>query len=754
MNTVQFLDFLKSDPAISRCIVDMQTIPEQKPIYSDFPENLDPRVVEAIRSAGVNQLYSHQAKAIASVLDGKDTIVVTPTASGKSLSYLVPIFQRKLENPLSRSLLFFPTKALAQDQNSILNAFNEKCGTDFKIFTFDGDTAPTARKRITEAGDFVLTNPDMLHAGILPHHTNWIKLFENLEFIVIDEIHIYRGIFGSHVANLLRRLLRLAKFYGSNPVFIAASATVANPKEHAESLTERTFHLIDESGAPRGARHVVVYNPPVVNKSLGIRASALKETARLGAFLLGNKISTIFFSRSRLRVELLYTYLKDRLPTIGDKLRAYRGGYLPGERRKIEKELRDGKVIGVVSTNALELGVDIGSLDVSVTMGYPGSVSSLMQQFGRAGRRNKDSISILVATSDGTDQFLASHPEYFFESNPEQVMQNPDNLLILTDHVKCAAFELPFRKGETFGKFEATDEILEHLAEHGVLNRKGDRYFWMSDSYPANSFGLRSGPRQNFAVIDVTETGKEEVIGEVDLFSAPTLIHTDAIYLHQGVQYYVEELLWDELQARVKRMNVDYYTDAHEKVDLAILELEDEKNRNWFQLSRGELLLRIKAVMFKKIKLETHENLGWGDVNTPEIEMHTQGSWILLPEDHPIRRDRDDRELGAVLAGAAYALGVVSPVFVLCDPRDMKFRSEVKSPAFESPALYFYDSFPGGIGLSWRVMENISIIAGSAAENIERCECESGCPGCVGLPDEEFAVKEGARMVLESLSKI
>ena len=751
MNIIQFLDFLKQDPYLSTCIRDVRTFPEVEAVYEDFPPELHDKVKTAIQKTGISRLYSHQAEAIRSSLRGENTVVVTPTSSGKSLTYLAPIFHKKVLNPISRALLFFPTKALAQDQNSLLNAFNESMGTDYKIFTFDGDTAPGARKKITEAGDFVLTNPDMLHAGILPHHTNWIKLFENLETIVIDEIHIYRGVFGSHVANLLRRLLRIARFYGADPKFIVASATVANPREHAESLTERNFHLVDQSGTPRGARHVILYNPPVVNEALGIRASALKETARLGAHLLGNKISTIFFSRSRLRVELLYTYLKERLPRLQDRIRSYRGGYLPGERRRIEQELREGKVLGVVSTNALELGVDIGSLEVSVSMGYPGSISSLMQQFGRAGRRNNESISILVATSDGTDQFIVSHPEYFFERNPEQIMQNPDNLLIVTDHIKCAAFEIPFRTEEAFGRYEATEEILEHLSSHSVLNRKGDRYFWMNDMYPANSFGLRSGPRENFAVIDVTEKGKEKVIGEVDLYSAPTLIHTDAIYLHQGEQYYVEELRWEELQARVKRINVDYYTDAHEKVDLAILDQEEPKIRNWFQLNRGEILLRIKAIMFKKIKLETHENLGWGDVYTPELEMHTQASWILLPEDHPVRSGSEEREIGALLAGVAYALGIVAPVFVLCDPKDLRFRSELRSPAFELPAIYFYDSFPGGIGLSYRVQENLPVIAGAARELVENCKCERGCPSCTGIPDEEFEIKKKASVVLRQL---
>ena len=751
MNLPQFLDFLKKDPHFAGCITGSHTIKAQDAVYTDIPTELDPKIKAALEERGVGKLYSHQSRAVSAALRGENVVVVTPTASGKSLTYMLPIFQKKLENPHSRSLLLFPTKALSQDQLSGLTEFNDNSRTGFRIYTYDGDTSTAVRQKIKEAGDFVVSNPDMLHAGILPHHTEWIKLFENLDYIVMDELHSYRGVFGSHVANLLRRLLRICEFYGSSPRFLAASATIGNPKEHAELLTGKEFTLVDKNGAPRGAKHVIFYNPPVVNKEMGVRASALKETAKLGAYLLKNRISTIFFCRSRIRVELLFTYLKERSPELADKIRSYRGGYLPNERRKIEKELREGRILGVVSTNALELGVDIGMLDVSVTMGYPGSVSSLHQQFGRAGRRGDESLSILVATSDGTDQYLVSHPEYYADNNPEQAMSNPDNLLILSDHLKCAAFELPFAENELFGNFEGTAEILEHLSSHKVLTHTGNKYHWMSDVYPANTFGLRSGARENFVIVDITNKGKEEVIGEVDYFGAPTLIHTDAIYIHQGIQYYVEELLWDNLQARVRRINLDYYTDAQEKVDTAVLEDEFLRTGNGLELHRGELTLRIKAVMFKKIKLETHENLGWGEIHTPEMEMHTQAAWVLIPDTHPLRLELDDKQLGASLAGTAYALGRIAPLFILCDPRDLRFRSEVRSSSFKKPAVYFYDSYPGGLELSFRVMENLPVIAIAALELIDGCGCEVGCPACVGAPDMEVDVKRSARDVLKTL---
>ncbi|MBX7059169.1 MAG: DEAD/DEAH box helicase [Leptospirales bacterium] len=748
MNLPQFLDFLNADPHFSPCITGSVTLPAADAEYASAPPELDPRLLRALQGRGIRQLYSHQSEAVSAALSGKNTVVVTPTASGKSLTYMLPIFQRKLEKPHARALLLFPTKALSQDQQSALNLFNDACGTDFRIFTYDGDTPPAARRKILEAGDFVITNPDMLHAGILPHHTQWIKLFENLEFVVLDEVHTYRGVFGSHVANLLRRLQRIAAFYGARPQFLASSATILNPGEHAERLVEQRFHLVNRNGAPRGERNIVFYNPPVVNRQLGIRASSLKEAAALGAFLLKNHISTIFFCRSRMRVELLFTYLCERCPELRQQIRAYRGGYLPNERRRIERELREGKVIGVVSTNALELGVDIGLLEVSVTLGYPGSISSLLQQFGRAGRRGGPSLSVLLATSDGSDQYLISHPDAFLEKNPEQAMINADNLLIAADHIKCAAFELPFSEGDTFGAFPGLKEVLDYLSERRILNKSGEKYHWMSDVYPANTFSMRSGPRENFAIIDVTEKSREEVIGEIDLFAAPVTVHEHAIYIHQGRQYYVEQLLWEDRQARVRRIDVDYYTDAQDKVELTVLEEEERPRRGGFDLRRGELMLRVKAVMFKKIKLETHENLGWGDIHTPEIEMHTQGAWILVPEEHPLHRRLPAAQLGAALNAAASALGVVAPLFTLCDPRDIRVRAEVRMVSFRLPAIYFYDSFPGGLELSYRIIENLPVVAAAARQLVADCVCNDGCPSCTGAPAEEGNLKALATEML------
>ena len=748
MNTEQLIEFIQSEDQFQDRIQYVRRIDAKSAQYAPFPETLDRQLAEGIQKLGMERLYSHQATAIDAALRGENTVVVTPTASGKSLTYILPVLQRKKQNPMSRSLFLFPTKALSQDQMNSVQSLSDGLQAGMKIFTFDGDTPATVRTRVREAGDIVVTNPDMLHSGIMPHHTSWIKLFENLDFIVIDELHTYRGVFGSHLANVLRRLFRICEFYGSAPQILCTSATIGNPKQLAERLTGLPFTLVDQSGSPSGARYFVFYNPPLVQKELGVRASSIKEAARLGASLLSNGVRTIFFCRSRVRVELLTTYLRERCPDYADRIKSYRGGYLPNERRQIEKDLREGKLLAVVSTNALELGIDIGSLEASVILGYPGSIASILQQSGRAGRKQQTSLSFLIATSDGTDQYLVSHPEYLLDRNPETAQINEDNLVILADHIKCAAFELPFKIGESFGSFPATAEILEHLVHAKVLHKTRERYHWESDTYPASDVSLRAGPKENFVIIDITDTGIEKVIGEVDHFSAPMLIHQHAIYIHQGQQYYVEEMLWDDRQARVRRINVDYYTDAHEKVEVSILDDNDEWSSNSVGVRSGEVLLRRKAVLFKKIKLETHENAGWGEIHLPELEMHTQAGWLLFDQQvldavagRVCENPPPTGYAGGMLAAVAHSMGIVTPVYILCDRSDIAFRSDVRSTVFAKPAVYFYDGFPGGMELSYLALDNLETIAQGALELVQHCGCSDGCPACTGIVDSEIPIK-------------
>ena len=501
---------------------------------SPIPDHVDPRLADALRARGVDTLYSHQAQALELLQKGGHCVVVTPTASGKTLCYNLPVLQALLADPAARALYLFPTKALAQDQLAELEGL-ARALPELRIHTYDGDTPQDARRAVRARANLVLTNPDMLHAGILPHHTKWIALFQNLRYVILDELHTYRGVFGSHLANVLRRLHRVCRHYGSTPQFVCASATIANPQELAERLVGQPVTPVAESGAPAGERVLVFYNPPVVNPELGIRRPYLREAARLATPFLRHRVPTIVFAGSRLGQEVLLTALKasvERAPGLVDVIRGYRGGYLPGRRREVERGLRAGEVLGVVSTNALELGIDIGHLDLAVLAGYPGTIASTWQQAGRAGRRSGLAAAVLVASSAPLDQFMVTHPDYFFGASPEHGLVNPDNPYILVSHLKCAAFELPFVTGEPFGDQEVSD-YLRVLADAGLLHETGGRWHWTSETYPADHLSLRTVGSDNFVVLDTTHRElrgqqiqkKRQVIAEVDWKSAFWMIH-------------------------------------------------------------------------------------------------------------------------------------------------------------------------------------------------------------------------------------
>lgn len=729
-NIQEAIEWLKTDESIKNQIVHWHTIPERKARTAPFPETLHPLLKEGLQKRGIHQLYIHQLEAYEKTRNGNHVVVVTPTASGKTLCYNLPVLESILADPSSRALYLFPTKALSQDQKSELNEMIMEIGADINSYTYDGDTPSGIRQKIRKAGHIVITNPDMLHSGILPHHTKWVALFENLKYVIIDELHIYRGVFGSHVANVIRRLKRICRFYGSDPVFICTSATIANPKELAQAICEVPVELIDQNGAPSGKKHFVFYNPPIVNKPLNIRRSALFEVRKIAGELLKNKIQTIVFARSRVRVELLLSYLQELVKhELGQKsIRGYRGGYLPSERREIEEGLRKGDIYGVVSTNALELGVDIGQLQVCVMTGYPGSVSSVWQQAGRAGRRQGESLVIMVATSSPLDQYIVSHPDYFLEKNPETVRINPDNLMILVDHIKCAAYELPFKKGEKFGNAEV-EEILEFLTDERILHYRGGRWFWMNDSFPAHNISLRSASQENVVIIDITETANVKVIGEMDRFSAMTLLHEEAIYLHQGIQYQVEKLDWEEKKAYVREVDVDYYTDANLAVQLQVLEIDKKRGNEHALISFGDVAIHILPTIFKKIKLDTHENIGSGPIHLPEEEIHTSAAWISLQQE---LKNLSEKHLEEGLIGVAHSLKAVIPLHILCDPRDIHITPQVKAKMNGKPTIFIYDHYPGGIGLSTEVYSRMKEIILGAKELVESCPCENGCPSCIG----------------------
>ncbi|MEF2245858.1 MULTISPECIES: DEAD/DEAH box helicase [unclassified Paenibacillus] len=747
----EWLEELKGMEEIMANVTHWRTIPPRASVTCPLPQDLHPSWRKALSNKGIEQLYVHQGSAYAAARRGEHVVAVTPTASGKTLCYNLPVIQAILENDEARALYIFPTKALAQDQVAELQVLADAMEAGLKTHTYDGDTPPNVRSVIRSAGHIVVTNPDMLHSAILPHHTKWVKLFENLKFIVIDEVHAYRGVFGSHVANVIRRLKRICKFYGSSPQFICASATIDNPKEHAERLIGEEAALIDNNGAPMGEKHFVFYNPPVVNKQLGIRRSSVLETRKLAGYLLTQGVQTIVFARSRVRVELLLTYLQDlvRHQLKRDTIRGYRGGYLPKLRREIEHGLRSGEIRGVVSTNALELGIDIGQLQACVLNGYPGTVASTWQQSGRAGRRAESSVTFLVASSNPLDQYMIQNPDFFFNKPPERALIEPDNLLILIDHVKCAAYELPFQAGESFGA-ERLEDMMEFLVEEKVLHEAGNRWYWMDQSFPANHISLRTAAGENFIIIDISNQNK--VIGEVDRFSAPTLIHEEAIYIHEGVQYQVEKLDYEEKKAYVRLVDVDYYTDANLAVDLKVLHVDKESMQGSLHIQYGEVTLQAKPTIFKKIKLRTHENIGSGPIHLPEEELHTCGYWFSFQDELAQQLSKNDMQ--SALLGVANVLVHIAPLYLMCDPFDIRVVPQVKAIHTEKPTVYFYDRYPGGIGLSERLYEVHTQLLAQAETLIESCGCQSGCPACVG-PIEEVGLlgKQLAKQLLSEARK-
>jgi len=827
MNSLQnLLSSWRSDPAVGGNIEAWKTIPLRPAQFEPLPADLHLILISALDAMGIQALYSHQSEAWEHIKKGAHVVIVTGTASGKTLSYNLPVLDHLLRDPEARALYVYPTKALAHDQLSTTRTLVEKGDRVLPpsaIQVYDGDTPSSARPSIRSKSRLVITNPDMLHAGILPHHTAWAQFFQHLKFIVIDEMHVYRGVFGSHVANVVRRLKRIARFYGSSPQFVLTSATIANPSGLATQLIENKVQTIEQDGSAHGPKSFLIYNPPIVDRDLGLRRSAMQESVRLAEDLLAYKVQTIIFGRSRRTVELILTYLRQRstspIPSSFDSqsqeaetlIRGYRSGYLPAQRRSIEQGLRQGSVRTVVATNALELGIDIGGLDAALLVGYPGTIAASWQQAGRAGRGAETSLAVLIATADPLDQFLASHPDYFFERSPEQALINPDNLLILLNHLRCAAFELPFRDGESFGKVDPNQvkELLEFLTNEGVLHLSGEKYFWMADSYPAQEVSLRSASTNN-VILQVNDGELPVTIGQIDQASAYWMTHPEAIYLHEGRTYLVDDLDLDGNIAWLRRVESDYYTEPRRETTVQLLEKIDESATNRYVKTYGEISVTTQVIGYRKIRWYTHENLGIGDLDLPKTELQTTGYWLSLTEDtvehlreeglwsndpnnygpnwrkqRDLARERDEyrcqvcgtseqgrshavhhkipfrtfasyeqanrlenlvtlcptchrRVETAVrvrsgLAGLAYALGHLAPLFLMCDVGDLGIHSDPQSGLSEGmPTVVIYDLIPAGIGFSQRLFTLHAELIQQARELVASCECIDGCPSCVG----------------------
>jgi DEAD/DEAH box helicase domain-containing protein len=729
--------------------------PAAEGVYAEIPPAVDARLRAALEKRGITRLYAHQADAFEEIERGRNVVIVTPTASGKTLCYNLPVLNRLLGEEGARAMYLFPTKALAEDQLHEFQSAVEEMGSEIRAFTYDGDTPQDARKAVRQRANVVLTNPDMLHTGILPHHTRWARYFESLRYIVIDELHYYRGVYGSHLANLLRRLKRICEFYGSKPQFICCSATIANPRELAEALTGEAFTLVERSGAPRGEKFFIFYNPPVVNRQLGIRRSYIDESRRVALEFIERNLQTLVFANSRLATEVLVTYLKDacdRGPVPGETVRGYRGGYLPRERREIERRLREGEIRAVVATNALELGIDIGSLDAVVMAGYPGTIASSWQRAGRAGRRQGTSAAVLVASSAPLDQYIVEHPDYFFGRSPEHAYINPENLEILLAHIKCAAFELPIRDGEKFGRHDI-GEVCRFLEEAGFLHHSAGAWHWTSDTYPADATSLRSVTSDNFVVVDTT--GEPRVIAEVSFPTALTTLHEKAIYLHEARQYHVERFDYAERKAYVKRVESDYYTDAIDYTQVKVLDEFEGEALAGARRAHGDVRVNRQIVGFKKIKFYTCENVGAGKLSMPEQEMHTTAFWLHFPAEFLARfSEFTPAEKQSGISGLGNALRTVAALLLMCDPRDLGVAlSEDVSGGLETfePNLYLYDMYPGGVGQSAPLYRLAPRLLKQTAELLAACGCEAGCPSCVGPAGEvgERGKEAAARMLGE-----
>jgi DEAD/DEAH box helicase domain-containing protein len=740
MNISRLLEDLRSGHGYAGQLVHVESLEAREAQHADPARPLPDPLARGLGSMGIERLYAHQVEAIDAAREGRHTVVVTSTASGKTLCYNLPVLEALLGDPSLRALYLFPTKALAQDQHRGLLRWKELIpGLPLESGTYDGDTPGNTRRKLRDEANVILSNPDMLHSGILPNHGRWAEFFAGLRYVVLDEIHVYRGVFGSNVASVLRRLDRVCRHYGSSPVFVCCSATIANPKELAEKLTDRPMRLVDRDGSPRGAKTFLLWNPPVLEDGSMERRSTNVEAAELLSRLVAAGHPTIAFVRARVVSEVVLRYTREMLerlrPSCATRVRSYRGGYLPAERREIEKMLFSGDLLGVVSTSALEVGIDVGALEAAVLVGYPGSVASTWQRAGRAGRGLDDALVILVGQNAPIDQYLMRHPRYLFGQSPEAGVVDPSNPHLAMAHLRSAVFELPLTPEDLprFGDYSGA--VLEILEEDAQVRWVKNRWYWTGEGYPAADIGLRTLSSDVFTIVDTTDESR--VIGTIDEPGAHQLVHDQAIYMHEAETYFVQRLDLEKKAAFVEKSDMDYYTQSVTEVRVKVD--REEMQRPWRDawVHYGDVSVTHVTFMFRKIKFGSRDSLGYGSLDLPPLTLATTGLWLTPGAEILSRVRAAGRIPHEGLLGAANAVQGVLPLYVLCDTMDV--NTTVNAENTGVPSLYVYDKYPGGLGFARKAYDLVEEILTAALDVIEKCSCRDGCPSCVGSPIPPYA---------------
>jgi DEAD/DEAH box helicase domain-containing protein len=766
---LRFLGRLTADRRYADQIAHVEHLPEREARHAELDPPLSKTLAEALDTLGIRRLYTHQVEAISAARGGANVVTVTGTASGKTVAFLVPILEALERDPKATALLLYPTKALAQDQLKGLTRLAEshpRLGEILRAGTYDGDTSQSARRKIRDEANLILTNPDMLHRGILPYHAKWHRVFRNLRHVVVDEVHTYRGIFGSNVGNVLRRLRRVAGHYESSPVFLCSSATIRNPLELAETLAGMPFTLVDDDGSPRGPKTFVLWNPPYLDGARMERRSGNVEAKELFVKLAEDGVNTIVFTKARVVTELIYKYAREdllhRRGHLADRIKPYRGGYLPAERREIERQLFSGDLLGVVATNALELGIDIGGLDAAVLVGFPGTVASIWQQAGRAGRSRDEAVTFFVGYNDPIDQYLLRHPRYFFAQNPEAAVCDPENPYVLAGHLGCAAFELPLteRDRELFGP--GLGPIREILRDEGELHPVEDEDYWSSTEFPSKRVNLRTISDDTYTIVDTDN--EDSVIGTVDAISAPELVYPEAIYLHEGEMFFVHELDLEKRIARVKRVSVDYYTQPVLDTSIRVTGERERRDEGAETLVLNEATVTWATTMFKKIKFGNMDSIGYKNLDLPPQHLDTVALGWSPSAAMAAALKREGLKPVEGLLGVRNLAITVFPVLAMCDRADV--GGVIDSSNTGRPTLYLYDRFPGGLGFAERAYAEFPRLVTEALSVLKACDCPEGCPSCVGLPILRPAIhqdpdvgmgypipdKRAARLLLEALA--